>query len=145
MRIRPNGLLERQLWCRRVTAVAGVDEVGVGALAGPVVAVALILASYATVDGLTDSKAHAKASRGAFRGNQRIRCRYWDRADRSGGSVSAERPLGGDGGTPASGDVECDSQGSSVVALVAGLDLSLCIVDREEVIGVEGLVAEPAI
>ena len=36
--------------------VAGVDEVGVGALAGPVVAAALVLAPDAIIDGLTDSK-----------------------------------------------------------------------------------------
>jgi len=39
-----------------VTAVAGVDEVGVGALAGPVTAAAVILAPDAIVDGLADSK-----------------------------------------------------------------------------------------
>jgi ribonuclease HII len=39
-----------------VATVAGVDEVGVGALAGPVVAAAVILAPNATVDGLADSK-----------------------------------------------------------------------------------------
>jgi ribonuclease HII len=39
-----------------VTTVAGVDQVGVGALAGPVVAAAVILAPDATVDGLADSK-----------------------------------------------------------------------------------------
>jgi len=33
-------ILERELWGRGVTAVAGVDEVGVGALAGPVIAAA---------------------------------------------------------------------------------------------------------
>jgi ribonuclease HII len=39
-----------------MTAVAGVDEVGGGALAGPVVAAAVILAPDAMVDGLADSK-----------------------------------------------------------------------------------------
>jgi ribonuclease HII len=55
----PYGLtisLERQFWGRGVTAVAGVDEVGVGALAGSVVAAAVILAPNVTVDGLADSK-----------------------------------------------------------------------------------------
>src|SRR5579863_10249208 len=36
MRVRPDCALERELWGRGVMAVAGVDEVGVGALAGPV-------------------------------------------------------------------------------------------------------------
>jgi ribonuclease HII len=56
MRIRPNYFLERELWGRGVTVVAGVDEVGVGAFAGPVVAAAVILAPDALVDGLADSK-----------------------------------------------------------------------------------------
>jgi len=56
MRVRPSYFLERQLWERRLTAVAGVDEVGVGALAGPVVAAAVILAPDTIIDGLADSK-----------------------------------------------------------------------------------------
>ncbi len=36
--------------------VAGIDEVGVGPLAGPVVAAAVILRRCARIDGLTDSK-----------------------------------------------------------------------------------------
>ena len=50
MRVRPNYSLERGLWSRGVTAIAEVDEVGVGALAGPVVAAAAILAPNVTVD-----------------------------------------------------------------------------------------------
>src|SRR6202035_865358 len=38
MRVPPNCVLEQELWGRGVTAVAGVDEVGVGALAGPLMA-----------------------------------------------------------------------------------------------------------
>lgn len=56
MRRRPDWALERQLWDRGVMAVAGVDEVGVGALAGPVIAAALILAPGTTIEGLADSK-----------------------------------------------------------------------------------------
>jgi ribonuclease HII len=56
MRVQPNDLLEQELWSQGVTTVAGVDEVGVGALAGPVVAAAVILAPNVTVDGLADSK-----------------------------------------------------------------------------------------
>ena len=36
--------------------VAGVDEAGRGALAGPVVAASVILRENYTIDGLTDSK-----------------------------------------------------------------------------------------
>jgi ribonuclease HII len=56
MRIRPNFAFERELWGRGVTAVAGVDEVGVGAFAGPVIAAAVILDPGTTIDGLADSK-----------------------------------------------------------------------------------------
>ena len=56
MRIRPNFAFERKLWGRGVTAVAGVDEVGVGAFAGPVIAAAVILDAGTTIDGLADSK-----------------------------------------------------------------------------------------
>jgi ribonuclease HII len=56
MRVRPSYFLERELWSKGVTAVAGVDEVGVGALAGPVVAAAVILSPHVTVEGLSDSK-----------------------------------------------------------------------------------------
>jgi ribonuclease HII len=56
MRVRPNFAFERELWGRGVAAIAGVDEVGVGAFAGPVVAAAVILAPRTTIDGLADSK-----------------------------------------------------------------------------------------
>jgi ribonuclease HII len=56
MRVWPNYSLERELYGRGVAIVAGVDEVGVGALAGPVVAAAVILAPDVPVDGLADSK-----------------------------------------------------------------------------------------
>ena len=56
MRIRPDFALERELWGRGVTAVAGVDEVGVGAFAGPVIAAAVILAPHTAIYGLADSK-----------------------------------------------------------------------------------------
>jgi Ribonuclease HII len=56
MRIQPNLAFERELWGRGLAAVAGVDEVGVGAFAGPVVAAAVILAPHTVIDGLADSK-----------------------------------------------------------------------------------------
>src|SRR5260370_13249146 len=56
MRVRPDFALERELWGRGVTTVAGVDEVGVGALAGPVIAAAVILAPGTLIEGLADSK-----------------------------------------------------------------------------------------
>src|SRR5260370_14162608 len=56
MRVRPDFALERELWGRGVTPVAGVDEVGVGALAGPIIAAAVILAPGTLIEGLADSK-----------------------------------------------------------------------------------------
>lgn len=48
--------LERPIWARGVSQIAGVDEVGIGPLAGPVVAAAVILPREAKIDFLNDSK-----------------------------------------------------------------------------------------
>ena len=50
-------LHERGLWNRGLPAVAGIDEVGRGPLAGPVVAAAAILDEDFDDPGITDSKA----------------------------------------------------------------------------------------
>src|SRR5215813_6257007 len=55
-KIRCEATLERELHARGFSAVAGVDEVGRGALFGPVVAAAVILAPDRPVRGLNDSK-----------------------------------------------------------------------------------------
>ena len=47
---------ERALWAIGHRLVAGVDEVGVGPLAGPLVAAAVILPSDIAIDGVRDSK-----------------------------------------------------------------------------------------
>lgn len=47
---------ERRHWDRGVCAVAGIDEVGRGCLAGPVVAAAVIFPPYALLAGVRDSK-----------------------------------------------------------------------------------------
>jgi len=47
--------LDRELW-QNSTLFCGVDEVGRGALAGPVVAAAVILSPHAEIDGVDDSK-----------------------------------------------------------------------------------------
>ena len=47
---------ERVLWRSGVRAVAGVDEVGVGPLAGPVVAAAVIFPPETEIAGINDSK-----------------------------------------------------------------------------------------
>jgi ribonuclease HII len=47
---------ERDLWERGVERVAGVDEAGVGPLAGPLVAAAVVLPREAKLKGVDDSK-----------------------------------------------------------------------------------------
>ena len=54
---------ERALWGAGFALVAGVDEVGMGPLAGPVVAAAVVLPADVSVDGVADSKSVPKAKR----------------------------------------------------------------------------------
>ncbi len=53
---RPDLRYERRLWKVGLTAVAGVDEVGVGPIAGPVVAAAVIFTPELFISGVDDSK-----------------------------------------------------------------------------------------
>ncbi len=53
----------RLLFARGLRHVAGVDEVGVGPLAGPVVAAAVVLPEYVDLPGLDDSKKLTAATR----------------------------------------------------------------------------------
>src|SRR5690242_11031855 len=55
-KLRCEATMERELHARGFHAVAGVDEVGRGALFGPVVAAAVILSPDRPVRGLNDSK-----------------------------------------------------------------------------------------
>jgi ribonuclease HII len=48
--------IESGLWRQGVTRIAGVDEVGVGPMAGPVVAAAVVFPRGAAIDGVDDSK-----------------------------------------------------------------------------------------
>ena len=54
---------ERRFWSRGLLGVAGVDEVGRGPLAGPVLAAAVVLPEGAVIEGATDSKALCPAKR----------------------------------------------------------------------------------
>jgi len=54
---------ERPFWGRGVSRIAGVDEVGRGPLAGPVVACALVLPADTWVEGADDSKRLTRARR----------------------------------------------------------------------------------
>src|SRR5260370_4555566 len=55
-KIRCDGTIEREVRARGFRSVAGVDEVGRGALFGPVFAAAVILSQDRPVRGLNDSK-----------------------------------------------------------------------------------------
>jgi len=57
---------ERELWARGYRRIAGVDEVGVGPLAGPVVAAAAIFAPGDGIPGVDDSKKLTAAQRAAL-------------------------------------------------------------------------------
>lgn len=52
----PNFLLEKQAFSKGYRCIVGVDEVGCGALAGPVFAAAVVLPTNSTISGLNDSK-----------------------------------------------------------------------------------------
>lgn len=54
---------ERSLWAAGIDYVAGVDEVGVGPLAGPVLAVAVIVPHSVSLKGVDDSKKVTAARR----------------------------------------------------------------------------------
>lgn len=53
---RPDLRYERKYWLGGLQAVAGVDEVGVGPMAGPVVAAAVVFAPETFIKGVHDSK-----------------------------------------------------------------------------------------
>ncbi|MBI4428478.1 MAG: ribonuclease HII [Ignavibacteriales bacterium] len=48
--------IERKLWQQGVKLIAGVDEAGVGPLAGPVVAAAVVFPKHLQIAGVDDSK-----------------------------------------------------------------------------------------
>jgi len=54
---------ERLLWKAGIVHIAGVDEVGVGPLAGPVVAAAVVFPPDTEIEGIDDSKALDEESR----------------------------------------------------------------------------------
>ena len=60
------GLLESRLGDRGFSRVAGADEVGRGALAGPLVAAAVVLPADADIPGLRDSKLCTRSQREAL-------------------------------------------------------------------------------
>jgi ribonuclease HII len=59
----PSHDYERELRCQGYNCIVGIDEVGRGALAGPVVAAAVVLGPECTIDGVRDSKLVPEAER----------------------------------------------------------------------------------
>lgn len=55
--------IEQELWDEGYELIAGVDEVGRGPLAGPVVSAAVVLRKGQTIEGVTDSKKISEAKR----------------------------------------------------------------------------------
>ncbi len=76
-KFRCEATLERELRARGYRAVAGVDEVGRGALFGPVVAAAAILSPERPVRGLNDSKQVDPERREVLAGRIRERAVAW--------------------------------------------------------------------
>lgn len=83
----PIGEPDRALHLRGYRWICGVDEVGRGALAGPVVAAAVILPPDCVLDGLADSK---KLSPGARR---RVASQVWERADAVGLGAASQTEI----------------------------------------------------
>jgi ribonuclease HII len=73
----PDLRYERRLWRSGIVAVAGVDEVGVGPMAGPVVAAAVIFAPETFIKGVHDSKQLKPEQREALFGKIALRAIGW--------------------------------------------------------------------
>src|ERR1035438_5595145 len=76
-KIRCQATLERELRARGFHSVAGVDEVGRGALFGPVVAAAVILSPDRAIRGLNDSKLLSPERRETLAARIRDRALAW--------------------------------------------------------------------
>lgn len=68
---------EREAWCQGFARVAGVDEVGRGALFGPVMAAAVILDPARRIHGLDDSKKLTRAKRETLAEKIQLRALAW--------------------------------------------------------------------
>jgi ribonuclease HII len=64
---------ERVLWKAGIVHIAGVDEVGIGPLAGPVVAAAVVFPPGTEIDGIDDSKALDEETRRHLDGHIRAK------------------------------------------------------------------------
>lgn len=74
---------ERALWAKGFRLVAGVDEVGMGCLAGPVIAAAVILPPEIRIDFIRDSKTLTALQRGRLAEAIRKKALAWAIGDAS--------------------------------------------------------------
>jgi ribonuclease HII len=86
-KIRCEGTIEREVRARGFRFVAGVDEVGRGALFGPVFAAAVILSPDRPVRGLNDSKQLEPERRAVLGGRIRERALAWSVAAVDSGRI----------------------------------------------------------
>jgi ribonuclease HII len=89
----PDGALDQAL-CRRYGLVAGVDEVGRGALAGPVVVAAVALGPECSLSGLDDSKRVTPRRRERLSPEIRERAVTWALAQREVDDIDRLNILG---------------------------------------------------
>lgn len=69
---------EKELYKQGLTLIVGIDEVGRGPLAGPVVAAAVILPKNCKIKGLNDSKKILKETSGDFPSRSRPSLVDWN-------------------------------------------------------------------
>jgi len=85
---------ERRLWSEGLLRVMGLDEVGRGCLAGPVVAAGVILMPGDTHEGLRDSKVMSEVERDTMADWVRHHALYWHVAERPPSDIDRLNILG---------------------------------------------------
>lgn len=84
-RLREMRLPEEALWEQGIRYIGGIDEVGRGPLAGPVVAACVVLPQDFDLLGVDDSKKLSEKRREQLYGQILERAVAWDRAPRAEG------------------------------------------------------------
>ncbi len=87
-------LLEKRLWDEGFGRIMGLDEVGRGCLAGPVVAAGVILRPNSTIPGISDSKKINAKQRVVIAEKIKKNCLWWTVASCDVGEIEAYNILG---------------------------------------------------